>query len=237
MTGRPIPIDRLVEWALVNEAAGAGASVEGFLYATGSNAGTCAGFLERGGVLIDGGNAAWISGARSDVDALDVWAAIHDLEPEARGLVMRHGRSCTRPDPVADASPRLVASVDVDRGRPRLSPAWDRNRNRLPQYCYLSAEWTAEEINDRRRIYSAWWRGLDRLRGILVAHGLRRWEPIRPAAPEQPADPWFVEPVEVRFEIPAEAYPDRAPGRKAMAEAHRSTRPAGARQYAVERNI
>lgn len=203
MSGRRmIDVERLVIWALRDEAAFVDDGGD-FLRGATSGAASVEAYLARGGVRIQGGGPA--CQATADPDAVEVWEAISSLDADRRRLLLRHGRIGDRPDYWPDIAPRLVPRLD-DHGQPKLSRAWSPTRKRLPQYCELMLEATAEEINRHRRLWDLWHSGLVRVRELLAGGRLRLWEPTGPAVPAHPVEPWNYEPVRpVCFPVPPDA--------------------------------
>jgi hypothetical protein len=226
MQREPIDVERLVQWALADQAAEAGGSLAGeygWLAASGSNAASVATFAALG-VRVDGGRHKAAGGARVHSDALDVVGVIYTLPPLMRDLVRRHGRSCTRPDCWPEARPTLGPVLD-DNDRPAVSPGWDHWRNPLPRYCPIGWAVTADEINAVRARYSAWHDGLCRIAGYYQGNPgrLARWSVRGPLAPGRPADPWTWPAIEPRLVVPDLALPDLAA--RARREIHASNRP------------
>lgn len=221
-----VDVERLVRWALVDQAADAGgglAGETGWLMASGTNAASVATFGALG-VRIDGGRHKGHGGNGAHSDALEVVGAVYTLAPIARDLVRRHGRTGTRPDCWTDARPMLGPVLD-DRDRPVLSPAWDHNRNPLPVYCPVRWATTAAEINAARARYTAWRDGLVVIAGHFRSRPdrLTRWTVTGPAAPARPADPWVWVMPPARLQVPDLALPDLAA--RARREVHASNRP------------
>lgn len=202
---REIDVERLVVWSL-EEGAGAEVAEARYIAHGGRSMTAVVAEIAALGVRVDGGGRGSACGSRAPDDALEVWAALSGLDREARSLVLHHGRLGTRPDTLADVRLGLVAVLD-DKDRPKVSPGWDRNRHRLPRFCYLAEGWSADEINRVRARYDAWRNGLAYLREVLKCRPLRSWRVVGPAAPARPCEPWRIEPVRQVHAIPASAYP------------------------------
>lgn len=210
MTKQARDIEWLVHWAVAVEAVTAPDPDEARLRGRSTtNSARVASFGELGGMLIDGGRHH--PGARSDLDAVEIWGAVLTLPELQRQAVAAHARTMTRPDPRLGEAPRLGPLLDHN-DRPRLSPAWDRNRNRLPQYCHVRVECSAAEINAARRFYAAWVDGLATVAGHFRSHPhrLARWTVTGPKAPARPADPWEVPELAIADTMPASAFPELA---------------------------
>jgi hypothetical protein len=116
-----------------------------------------------------------------DGDAARVVAAVKALPAAASALVIRHGRSHTRPgwtERIETAAPTWAAP-----GRPTIRYA-DPYRRALP-YCPLRI--AVSEVVTEAAIcrYEAWWGGLAALRRELDGQ-LARWRISGFAAPERP---------------------------------------------------
>ncbi len=112
---------------------------------------------------VDGGGFRTFSLAD---EAETVHAAVAALGPTSRALVIRHAKTATRPDWRPGARERLGPITDG--GRIVVTTEYDKNRNRLVQWCPLRVIDAADVVAELRQCWLVWWSALDHLAAALA---------------------------------------------------------------------
>ncbi|MEQ9330278.1 hypothetical protein [Thalassobaculum sp.] len=228
MAAAAIDVEQLLVWAFreqraerAADAAGSGAGSLGGVFVAGGRSADVAGAIDalRYGCIVDAGSRGVASAASSEAvhdDALVVVWACQTLPRRVVETVRHHARSGTRPDYMPGAVPRLVGVFD-ERGKPELSAAWSATRRRVPQYCRVRLVEHPDMVNRHRQAYAAWHGALSELAGHFISrpHLLSRWRVSGFAAPARPVEPWYLPPLDIRFEVDDAELPDVAAYRAA----------------------
>jgi hypothetical protein len=140
------------------------------------------------GVTVDSFGPAFGGSVAVHVDASLVHDVVTAMGGAACGLVIKHGRTGTRPDFLGDGPSRFVPAA----GAPLHSPIvenYDKRRNRIAPYCPVIWHDAAESIVEARRRYGIWHAALAGIAEDLVRH-VDRLKSHQVTGFAAPARPW-----------------------------------------------
>jgi hypothetical protein len=183
---RLISIERLLEWAVVDQRAQAAFRAGAGPSAMGTSTALVMDMLEIGCRIDTPSRAARQAGTRCHEDALTVFAAIGALPPKARALVVKHARSGTRPEWFPEGA-GADAVVLTAKGNPKKR--W-RNPQTKTGFIGYVTEWRGprpETVALGRAEWTVWVEALRLLQRGLAGH-LKSREPARRGLP--PSKPW-----------------------------------------------